>query len=469
MELIVAPLIVVIPLSFNNSVFLQFAPEMKFFSFETWSFELTTITPPTITIPTPLEECDNDYDGIDIFDLSQRTEELLGGQINVTVSYYENQEDADTAMNPIVDLYTNTTADSQNIIVRLEDDITFCFATTTLELVVNPIPEVIIPPIIEVCDDDYDGITQFDISNLETIISDNQSGIIIEFFHENGQQLPNPLPNTYNNTSLNTQELIVRLENDITGCYSTTTQGIIVNPLALIEVIDYEICDYVNPGSMIEVFDITTKDEEIIAGQDVTLSYHNSLVDAQSGDNPYTTAELVNYSNSTSASEEIFIRLVQNVTACVTTGSFNIVVNPLPNVIINTDLVQCDIDDIQDGISIYNLEEAAENIVIPNGTEDSSDNYVLTFHLSQEDLDAGINAIPNPTSYVNITPLQNIYCRVQNIATTCYTTSFFYLETIFNPIPEDAGLIVCDNSEGNGNDYDGLGLFTLSDAEIYLS
>ena len=68
-------------------------------------------------------------------------------------------------------------------------------------------------------------------------------------------------------------------------------------------------------------------------------------------------------------------------------------VNPLPNVIVNTDLVQCDIDDIQDGITIYNLEEAAENIVIPNGTEDSSDNYVLTFHLSQEDLRCKVNAI----------------------------------------------------------------------------
>ena len=35
---LVAPLIVVIPLSFTNSVFLQFIPEMKIFSFETWSF-----------------------------------------------------------------------------------------------------------------------------------------------------------------------------------------------------------------------------------------------------------------------------------------------------------------------------------------------------------------------------------------------------------------------------------------------
>ena len=38
--------------------------------FSTTSFELTTINPPIITPVDPLEECDNDYDGIDVFDLS---------------------------------------------------------------------------------------------------------------------------------------------------------------------------------------------------------------------------------------------------------------------------------------------------------------------------------------------------------------------------------------------------------------
>ena len=339
-----------------------------------------------------------------------------------------------------------------------------------LELRVNPMPTANSVSTQTICDDDYDGISTFDLVSLDPIILNGQTGITVSYYESQAEAdtATNPLASPYNNTSLNTQELIVRLENDITGCYSTTTQGIIVNPLSLIEVIDYEICDYVNPGDMIEVFDIISYIDDYFTAQNVTETYHGSLADAESGNDPYTTAELTNYSNSDSASEEIFVRLVDNVTACVTTGSFNIVVNPLPNVIVNTDLVQCDIDDVQDGISIYNLEEAAENIVIPNGPGDSSDNYVLTFHLSQEDLDAGINAIPNPTSYVNLTPLQNIYCRVQNIATTCYTTSFFYLETIFNPIPEDAGLIVCDNSEGNGNDYDGLGLFTLSNANDYV-
>ena len=422
---------------------------------------------PDLIVPTALEECDDDYDGIvSYFDLSQKTDEILNGQTGIIVSYHETIEDAETNTNSITDLYTNTTADNQTLHVRLEDTETGCAATTTLELIVNPIPEIIIPPILEVCDANYDGITTIDLSSLDAAILNGQTGISVTYHEtqEDANNATNILPIEYQNSNPNTQELIVRLENDITGCYSTTTQGIIVNIPGVIEVTDYELCDYTNPGDLTEVFNITTKDDEIINGQNVSLSYFTSFSDSQDNINALSTAALTNYSNTDSASETIYIRLEQNETGCLSFGSFNVTVNPLPNVIENTDLVQCDIDDVQDGISIYNLEEAAENLVIG----DDPNNYVLTFHLSQEDLDAGINAIEDPTAYVNLTPLQNIYCRVENINTTCYTTSYFYLETIFNPIPEDAGLIVCDNSEGNGNDYDGLGLFTLSDADEYV-
>ena len=422
---------------------------------------------PDIIVPTALEECDDDYDGIvSYFDLSQKTDEILNGQTGIVVSYHETIEDAENNVNGITDLYTNTTADNQTLHVRLEDNETGCAATTTLDLIVNPIPEIITPPVLEVCDANYDGITTIDLSSLDATILNGQTGISVTYYEtqEDADNNTNVLTTEYQNSNPNTQELIVRLEDDVTGCYSTTTQGIIVNIPGVIEVTDYELCDYTNPGDLTEVFDITTKDDEIINGQNVSLSYFTSFSDSQDNINALSTAALTNYSNTGSASETIYIRLEQNETGCLSFGSFNVTVNPLPNVIENTDLVQCDIDDVQDGISIYNLEEAAENLVIG----DDPNNYVLTFHLSQEDLDAGINAIEDPTAYVNLTPLQNIYCRVENINTTCYTTSYFYLETIFNPIPEDAGLIVCDNSEGNGNDYDGLGLFTLSDADEYV-
>ena len=47
-----------------------------------------------------------------------------------------------------MDPYLNTTADGQTMYVRLVDDATACYATTTLELIVNPIPEVITPPVV---------------------------------------------------------------------------------------------------------------------------------------------------------------------------------------------------------------------------------------------------------------------------------------------------------------------------------
>ena len=101
-------------------------------------------------------------------------------------------------------------------------------------------------------------------------------------------------------------------------------------------------CDYTNPGDLIEVFDITTKSDEIINEQDVVLTYFTSLLDSQNNTNPISNEELVAYSN-TEPTETIYVTLEQNTTGCVTYGSFDIIVNPLPNVIENTDLVQCDI------------------------------------------------------------------------------------------------------------------------------
>ena len=72
------------------------------------SFDLITIDPPSFIEPTPLEECDDDYDGIvSFFDLSQKTEEILNGQTGISVSYYETLENAESAENPFERLYTN--------------------------------------------------------------------------------------------------------------------------------------------------------------------------------------------------------------------------------------------------------------------------------------------------------------------------------------------------------------------------
>ena len=91
------------------------------------SMLLEVLPVPEIIIPTPLEECDDDYDGIvSFFDLSQKTEEILNGQTGISVSYYETLENAESDENPIEGLYTNIEADTQTLYVRLVDELNNC-------------------------------------------------------------------------------------------------------------------------------------------------------------------------------------------------------------------------------------------------------------------------------------------------------------------------------------------------------
>ena len=108
-----------------------------------------------------------------------------------------------------------------------------------------------------------DGKETFDLTLNESFYEDANPGANISISYYETQENANlgdgaiDNPNAYENTEENTQEIIVRLDDDITGCYSTTTMGVIVNSLSEIEVLDYEICDYDNPGSMIEVFNLS--------------------------------------------------------------------------------------------------------------------------------------------------------------------------------------------------------------------
>ena len=77
---------------------------------------LEVLPVPEVIVPTPIEECDDDYDGIvSFFDLSERTDEVLNGQTGIDVTYHETLEGAENGENAITDLYTNTTADLQTI------------------------------------------------------------------------------------------------------------------------------------------------------------------------------------------------------------------------------------------------------------------------------------------------------------------------------------------------------------------
>ena len=458
----------------SEEIFVRIENNANTACYDTTSFTLTVFEAPVANIVETFEICDDGDDGDDANGQAEVTLTdfdaiVLDTQDSTlfSVSYHLSQGDADANTAALTSPYYNAgAAFTYPVFARIQNNLnTDCYATTEFTVNIYKTPTANLADDIDICDDDNDGVMSFDFVAPQTQVLAEQDPteftVSYHFSQDDADTNSGALSLPYQNTN-SSEEIFVRIENNAnTACYDTTSFIInIFNTPVIPQGIQYNLCDYTNPGNLTEVFDLLSLNAEMINGQDVTISHHLSFEDAENGvgaiTDPYT---------NTSPNQVIFVLLENNAyTGCRSIGTYNIIVDPLPDLITNVPLVQCDIDDVQDGISIYNLEEAAENIIIG----DDANNYTLSFHLSQEDLDANIGAIADPTSFVNTSPLQTIFTRVENIATTCYSTSFFYLETIFNPIPGDAGLIVCDNSEMNGNDYDGLGLFTLSDANEYI-
>ena len=418
------------------------------------SFDLIVNPLPLVIVPTPLAVCDDNGDGFAMFTLTDKNAEILAGQTGVNVTYYESQADADSATNEIFSPYTNIIINTQTVYVRLEDTVTNCYNTTTLDLVVNPLPVPVVPTALEVCDDDNDGFTSFDLTLKDAEIIGAQVGMSVTY-HETQSDADNDvnaLGSPYMNIVPSVQTVYVRLEDDLTGCYDTVELTLLVNPLPTIGVItDYELCDDNNPGDEEELFDLSTKDAEIIAGQaDVSVSYYATQADADAGVNALVSPYL-----NTSNPQTIYIRLEHALTGCANTGTFNLIVNPLPQLVVPTALEVCD-DGTPDGLTQIDL--TLKNAEISGGNPD----YSVTYYLTQVDADTAMNPLAIP--YTNISNPQTIYVRVQDINTGCYATTTLDLVVeqapiAFTPTP----LEYCDP------DSDGFGVFTLEDAEIEIT
>ena len=421
--------------------------------YETTQFDIIVNPLPTTTTMTPLPVCESDGGGIGVFELTSKDSEALGGQTGVAVSYHETQSDADTNASPLSSPYTNTTAYSQIVFIRLENNTTGCFSTMPLELSVNPIPIANPVGTQPVCDDDYDGLATFDFTGIDSIVIGTQTGMVVSYHETQADADTNasPVTNPYTNITATTQTLFIRLENSATGCFDTTTLELLVDPLPVIPTIEvYELCDYTNSGDLQEVFDLNTKDSEIIDGQNVSVAYFETETDATNNSNVLTAT----YQN-TSTPQTLYVALTDLTTGCRATGSFILIVNPLPQLVVPTEFEVCD-DGTPDGLTQIDLTE--KNDEITGGNAD----YLVSYYLTQADADSETNPLTIP--YTNISNPQTVFARGQDINTRCYTTVALELNVSPAPLaitPQD--LPICDP------DSDGFEAFMLTDRDLEIS
>ncbi|MDG5490679.1 choice-of-anchor L domain-containing protein, partial [Psychroserpens sp. SPM9] len=395
--------------------------------FDLTSFDLVFTDLTINTAVTPINECDDNNDGIASFMLSDRNAEAIGAldASTVTVTYHFSQGDADNGVNPLPIPYTNALANNQTVYIRVEANTdSGCYNTTTLDLIVTPVPVPVTPTAIEVCDDDNDGFAMFDLTSRDAEILNGQTNMTVTY-HETQADADNGVnaqSSPYSNISPNTQTLFVRLEADDSDCYDTVELVLLVHPIPAVGTIsNYELCDYNNSGDDIETFDLSTRDIEAINGQTgVTVSYHETQADAENGTN-----SLLNLYNNTSNPQTIFVNITNTTTNCTNVGSFQLIVNPLPALVVPTALEVCD-DATPDGITSIDL--SLKNVEVTGNNPD----YSVSYHLTQGDADSNTNPLPIP--YTNTSNGQIVIVRVQDINTGCYDTTTLELVVEQAPI-----------------------------------
>ncbi|NRB36674.1 MAG: T9SS type B sorting domain-containing protein, partial [Rhodobacteraceae bacterium] len=416
-----------------------------------------------------LSQCDNSIDGDDTngfveFDLFSADTDVLGGlsPSEYTVSYHRNQADADNGVNAIVTSFTNVVVSADQVIARVENNgNSDCYDTAVVSLVVEALP-TLDASVVELrqCDDDTDGLSDFNLTEAEELISSNYQNETFSYHQtqadaqSGSNAITNPLIYSNIDPSSNADRLYVRVMSS-GGCYRVAALDLVVSTTQIpigFELL-YEVCDGYDVDNDntngIETFDFSDAtaliEAEYPAGQNITVSYYQNIEDALSETD--AIVDISNYRNESSAFEQrIVVRVDSDVdNSCLGLGEHIVLrtVNPQPNRD-PQDLILC--DDITPGDLTELFDLTQNEFYILNSEAD----VVASYHTSIADAEAGTGAISTPSAYPNTSPTQTIYVRVTNSVTGCYARVEFDIQV--NPLPSTVpveDLLACeDNTDG---------------------
>ena len=428
----------------------------------TSTLEVTTLDPDNTTLdiidPTPLQVCDDNFaDGLTQMDLSIKNIEITNGNPNYSVTYFFSEDDALNGNNQLPTNYTNV-ANPQTIYVRVVDIITNCFSTTSLDLSVITAPSATSPPSLEYCDADADGFGVFNLSQLDDIISDGQTGLTITY-HEtqaDAENNVNVITGNYNNINPYSQVVYIRIESSTvaTDCATFLDVLLVVNDVPQIntESSSIEVCDDDTDG--FALFDLSLSNDEVLNGlnpSEFTITYYESAENAENTENPILTPFA--YTNITAFNQVVWVHVENNTTACYNTSSIELTVNELPVLTQPDPLNLCDYNNPGDEVEEFTLEDSIGQVL------QGQTGIGITFYETQEDADNATNPIVSP--YANTSNAQTIYLRGENETTGCYST--ITLDLRVNPIPSP---VVPEPIEECDEDNDGFTFFTVEDNEV---
>jgi len=268
---------------------------------------------PSPIAPEPLVVCDEGNDGFEVFILTDRDDEITGGDPDLLVSYHYVLQDAENGINPLASPYYNDVPFAQIVYARVENIDSGCFAIIPMELIVESTPEAENILDLEAVDVDGDGFVFFDLTSKIPEILNGQTDVNVTFYETEADANNNVTiianPENYMNIT-NPQTIYTRLENT-ESCFAVGEFD-----LVLVDVIIDEEPDnlYINEGDDdgLAIFDLTVNESQMLGDQDplvALFSYYITLADSENDVNRISLPTA--YQNITNP-QTIFVRLTNS-------------------------------------------------------------------------------------------------------------------------------------------------------------
>ena len=450
----------------GQTIYVRISNKLKNDCFKNTSFKIEINPLPIVTSIVELKQCDNDTDGISLFNLSEANILISSNSEAETFTYYLTESQAQTGLeaNQITNFinYPNPTAINSSVFARIET-VNGCFRTAKINLVVgvSQIPSSFQNLVYTICDnedidgDKRNGIASFDFSDAIQKIKDIfplPHNFTVKFYNNEADALAeiNPISdpsNHRNETSPNTQNIYVRIDSDDVNACLGLGHHITLNveklPIANPVVYNRQCDDFPLDSEITSEFDTSNLEISLLSGQsNVTVTYFSS------NGNPLTDN---NGNLIVSPFPNKFRTISQIITARVTNNSTN-----------TTENIPCDdeilIEFIVDAVPVV------KPIVMPHicddGISDTDGLHDFDTSFIEDELlvgfkdemsifytDSNGNPLPSPLPNPFTSGTQTIYVEIENILNpTCSTST--QIEFIVNLLPDFTVItpqIVCLN------------------------
>ena len=401
-------------------------------------FDLVVNPPPSVVDPSPLTICDDaGSDGITEINLDGKSAEITRGNSDLFVSYHFSELDANSGENPTFTPYTNTNP-SETLFVRVFNAETGCYNTTTLDLTVIPNPPVSTDrQWINACEEDTDGIANFDLSeNISDVLqglSEDDFDISHHTSREDALTGANPITNVSNfqNTEAGLQITWIRIVDKNTGCASIVPQELHANIVETGFITSaFEVCDDASQDGRAP-FDLNLIEENLLNDYDgFNVFFYETPEDQANETNPLdkTVPYIVTDFGTT-----IYVTVKGG--DCTEEIPIVLRINPAIELGPLGPVDYCD-DDTDGFVSIL-LETFDETLGA------GIDTSIVEYYLTEEDARSGENLLP--PFYTNTSNPQTLYARVTNAQTGCSDVGPFEVNIITAPsVAEPSDLTVCE-------------------------